>query len=319
MYSTRYLLFQSLTAVAIGDALGVPYQFKNRDFFAKHPVSQMEGYKTFNVPAGTWSDDTSLTIAALISLSLGLNYYDMMSRFAQWYYFGDYTPYGKSFDIGRTTQRSIERFAAGVDPLLCGGTDEYDNGNGALMRIVPIAFYIVSLPGNYKFDDQTAKIVHDYSSLTHGHPRSLVAAGILANATVRLIQNPNQYTMLAAIREALKYYQNQPKFKDQVDYFTHLGELSFYKQPESKIQSSGYVVDTLDSVFWCLMNSEQFYAAVKKAVNLGNDADTIGSITAMLASLLYAPVSFPTKWLDILKGRNQIKSSVSIALLSPNF
>nr|WP_252893683.1 ADP-ribosylglycohydrolase family protein [Lentilactobacillus senioris] len=228
-------------------------------------------------------------------------------------------PYGKSFDIGRTTQRSIERFAAGVDPLLCGGTDEYDNGNGALMRIVPIAFYIVSLPGNYKFDDQTAKIVHDYSSLTHGHPRSLVAAGILANATVRLIQNPNQYTMLAAIREALKYYQNQPKFKDQVDYFTHLGELSFYKQPESKIQSSGYVVDTLDSVFWCLMNSEQFYAAVKKAVNLGNDADTIGSITAMLASLLYAPVSFPTKWLDILKGRNQIKSSVSIALLSPNF
>ncbi|MCY9807632.1 ADP-ribosylglycohydrolase family protein [Lentilactobacillus senioris] len=319
MYSTRYLLFQSVTAVAIGDALGVPYQFKSRDFFLKHPISKMEGYKTFNVPAGTWSDDTSLTIAALTSLSLGLNYYDMMARFSQWYYFGDYTPYGKSFDIGRTTQQAIERFASGVAPLQCGGSDEFDNGNGALMRIVPIAFYIVSLPGSYKFNDQAAKLIHDYSSLTHRHPRSLVAAGILANAAIRLIQNSNQYTMLAAIREALKYYKAQPQFKDQLIYFKHLGELSFYKQPEEAIESSGYVVDTLDSVFWCLMNSEQFYAAVKKAVNLGNDADTIGSITAMLASLLYAPVSFPKEWLDVLKGRNQIKSSVSHALLSPEF
>ena len=319
MYSTRYLLFQSVTAVAIGDALGVPYQFKNRDFFIKNPVNQMQGYKTFNVPAGTWSDDTSLTIAALTSLSLGLNYYDMMTRFSQWYYLGDYTPFGKSFDIGRTTQHSIERFNAGTPPLLCGGADEFDNGNGALMRIVPIAFYIISQPGSYQFNDKNVQIIHDYSSLTHRHPRSLVAAGILANAAIRLIQNPNQYTMLAAIREALRYYKNHPLFKEQITYFTHLGELSFYKQPETKIQSSGYVVDTLDSVFWCLMNSEHFYAAVKRAVNLGNDADTIGSITAMMASLLYAPVSFPSKWLDELKGRNQIKSSVSHALLSDQF
>ena len=319
MYSTRYLLFQSITAVAIGDALGVPYQFKPRDFFAKNPVSQMEGHHTFDVPAGTWSDDTSLTIASLTSLSLGLNYSDMMARYSQWYYFGDYTPFGKAFDVGRTTQQAIERFRRGVPPLLCGGNDEIDNGNGALMRIAPIAFYIVSLPGSYNFNDKVVQIIHNYSALTHRHPRSLMAAGILTNAAIRLIQNPNQYTMLAAIREALNYYKRLPEFADQLPYFIHLGELSYYKNPENKIQSSGYVVDTLNSVFWCLMNSEQFYAAVKKAVNLGNDADTIGSITAMMASLLYAPVSFPPEWLDNIKGRNQIKSSVSHALISPYF
>ena len=319
MYSTRYLLFQSITAVAIGDALGVPFQFKTRSFFKKNPVTKMLGHQSFNVPAGTWSDDTSLTIAALTSLSAGINFSDMLRRFSQWYLYGDYTPFGRSFDIGRTTQEAILRFQKGVSPLECGGAEESDNGNGALMRMAPIAFYIIGNYDNYRFNDEIAELVHNYSAITHRHPRSLVAAGILTNAIVRVIQNPNKYTMHISISEALNYYKQKKPFSDEVKYFQQLTDLNFYKEDINQIPSSGYVVDTLNCVFWCLMNSEQYYQAVKRAVNLGNDTDTIGSITSMMASLLYAPVSFPTDWLNDLKGRNQIKSAVSYALLSKYF
>ncbi|WP_121977509.1 ADP-ribosylglycohydrolase family protein [Lentilactobacillus raoultii] len=319
MYSTSYLLFQSLTAVALGDALGVPFQFEKREKLLENPIDTMVGHRTFDVPKGTWSDDTSLSIASLVSLSLGFNLNDLMTRYSQWYHFGDYTPFGKSFDIGKTTEAAIKRFDSGVDPKLCGGIEELDNGNGALMRMMPLAFYILTDHQNYQFDDQVAALVHQFTATTHRHPRSLVASGILINVIIRTIQNPNKYAMLRAIQEALTYYREKPTFKNEVTYFEQLGDINFLRQPSTCIKSSAYIVDTLNSVFWCLFNSEQYFVAVKRAVNLGNDADTIGSITSMLASLLYAPVTFPTNWLKDLKGRSQIKTAVSFALLSNYF
>ncbi|MDM7516861.1 ADP-ribosylglycohydrolase family protein [Lentilactobacillus sp. TOM.63] len=110
--------------------------------------------------------------------------------------------------------------------------------------------------------------------------------------------------------------QTKEEFAEDADLFSQLEDPHFLRQPSNLIESSPYVIDTLNSVFWCLMNSEQYSVAVTRAVNLGNDADTIGSITSMLASLLFAPV---TLWLNELKGRNQIKVAVSSALLSKYF
>ncbi len=319
MYSTSYLLFQSLTAVALGDALGVPVETESRDHLFENPVDTMIGHQKFDVPAGTWSDDTSLSIASLVSLAQGFNLHDLMKRFSQWYHFGEYTPFGKAFNVGKTTKKAIKRFDSGTAPELCGGTEEMDNGSGALIRLMPLAFYVLTDHRHDHFDDHVASLVHRYTAITHRHPRSLVASGILINVIIRVIQNPNKYAMLRAITEALDYYREKPAFKDQVSYFEQLSSMSFLRQSSSQIKSSGYVVDTLNAVFWCLMNSEQYFVAVKRAVNLGNDADTIGSITSMLASLLYAPVTFPTNWLQDLKGRSQIKVAVSTALLSNYF
>ncbi|EEI19891.1 ADP-ribosylarginine hydrolase Tri1 [Lentilactobacillus hilgardii] len=319
MYSTSYLLFQSLTAVALGDALGVPVQFEEREKLLESPVDTMLGHRAFDVPKGTWSDDTSLSIASLVSLSLGFNLNDLMTRYSQWYHFGDYTPFGTAFDIGKTTKAAIKRFDKGITPELCGGNDEMDNGNGALMRMMPLAFFILTDYRHYQFNDQVASLVHRFTATTHRHPRSLVASGILINVIIRVIQNPNKYAMLRAIQEALDYYKGKNQFKDQVPYFEQLGDSGFLRQTSTQIKSSAYVVDTLNSVFWCLFNSEQYFVAVKRAVNLGHDADTIGSITSMLASLLYAPVTFPPNWLKDLKGRGQIKIAVSFALLSNYF
>lgn len=319
MYSTSYLLFQSLTAVALGDALGVPFQFEKREKLLENPVDTMIGHRSFDLPKGTWSDDTALSIASLVSLSLGFNLNDLMTRYSQWYHYGEYTPFGKAFGVGKTTEDAIKRFDQGTKPELCGGVDVMSNGNGALMRLMPLAFFILTSHHQYRFNDQIANLIHQFTATTHRHPRSLVASGILTNVIIRTIQNPNKYAMLKAIQEALTYYGDKPLYKDQVPYFEQLGRINFLRQSSTQIKSSPYVVDTLNAVFWCLFNSEQYFVAVKRAVNLGNDADTIGSITSMLASLLYAPVTFPPNWLRDLKGRNQIKTAVSFALLSDYF
>lgn len=240
-------------------------------------------------------------------------------RYSQWYHFGDYTPFGTMFGIGKTTEAAIKRFDSGIDPQLCGGTSEMANGNGALMRMMPLAFYLMTSPHGYQFNDRVAKIVHDYTATTHRHPRSLIASGILTNVIIRLVYNPNKYAMLRAVKESLDYYRDKTEFADEVALFAQLEDPHFLRQSSNSIKSSPYVVDTLNSVFWCLMNSEQYSIAVTRAVNLGNDADTIGSITSMLASLLFAPVTFPQDWLKALKGRNQIKVAVSSALLSNYF
>lgn len=319
MYSTSYLLFQSITAVALGDALGVPFQCEKRQDLLENPIHAMIGHKENDVPAGTWSDDTSLTLASLVSLTQGYNLYDLMMRYSQWYHFGDYTPFGMTFGVGKTTGDAIRRFDSGIKPELCGGDSEMDNGNGALMRMMPLAFYILTSSNGYQYNDDIARSVHEYTSTTHRHPRSLIASGILTNVIIRLVYNPNKYAMLRAVKECLDYYRTKEEFAEDADLFSQLEDPHFLRQPSNLIESSPYVIDTLNSVFWCLMNSEQYSVAVTRAVNLGNDADTIGSITSMLASLLFAPVTFPREWLNELKGRNQIKVAVSSALLSKYF
>lgn len=92
MYSTSYLLFQSLTAVALGDALGFPIQHDTRSNPFDEPVHEMVGHQTQEVPAGTWSDDTSLSIASLVSLTFGYNLHDLMTRYSQWYTLGTIHP-----------------------------------------------------------------------------------------------------------------------------------------------------------------------------------------------------------------------------------
>ncbi|WP_268913809.1 ADP-ribosylglycohydrolase family protein [Lentilactobacillus sp. SPB1-3] len=319
MYSTSYLLLQATIAVAIGDALGVPVQFSDRQTLLKNPITQMTGYGDFNVPKGTWSDDTSLTLATLASLSNGFNLNDMMMRYRQWYDFGDYTPFGESFDIGETTKNAIERYKHGVPPEKCGGDQEYDNGNGTLMRVMPLAFYLLSQFPTYKFNQQVAKICEQFSSLTHRHPRSIIATAVLVNVTTTVILSPNKYAMLKSIREVLDYYENIPVFNEEIKYFDQMDNPTHYRKQSAEVQSSGYIIDTLNSVFWCLMNSEKYVSAVKKAVNLGNDADTIASITSMLGSLLYAPVSFPPEWIEPLRGRIHINWNVAMALQTPYF
>ena len=126
----------------VADALGVPVEFEDREYLRLYPVTNMRGYGSYDVPAGSWSDDSSMTLCALESLTHGLDYDDMMSRFLRWADEGYMTPHGEVFDMGKTTREALLRYAQGIPALECGASSEWENGNGSLMRMLPVAFYL---------------------------------------------------------------------------------------------------------------------------------------------------------------------------------
>ena len=133
-------VFDGIIGLATGDALGVPVEFMERQEIAQNPVTSMREYGTHQQPKGTWSDDTSLTLALMDSIIAknGIVYEDIMDRFSNWLMYGDYTACGEVFDVGNATSRAIMNYGRGRNPLECGGIAEYENGNGSLMRIMLI-------------------------------------------------------------------------------------------------------------------------------------------------------------------------------------
>ena len=160
----------ALIGLAVGDALGVPVEFKSRHALSQQPITDMIGYGTYNLPAGTWSDDSSLTFCLAEALTQGGDLQQIAANFQKWLFRNYWTPYGEVFDVGIATRQAIERLAKGAQPDLAGGFAETDNGNGSLMRILALVFYSSDRPIQERY--QLTKAV---SSITHAHVRSVIA------------------------------------------------------------------------------------------------------------------------------------------------
>ena len=290
--------------LAVADAEGVPVEFQSRESLRNNPVTDMKGYGTHNQPPGTWSDDTSLTLCLLDSLTNeGIDYADIMQRFLLWLDKGEYTAHGKVFDVGIATRKAIHRYRKGTEPLQCGGTSEQDNGNGSLMRILPLAFYCKSTKGESFMD-----IIHNVSSLTHAHKRSHIACGVyLIIARSLLEESDLKSTISSSLKKAEEFYGNKKEYAEDLKHYGRLFKKDFSELPEKKIKSSGYVVDTLEAALWCLFNTSNYKDCVLRAVNLGEDTDTVAAVAGGLAGMFYGVEGIPKEWLDQLARREYIE------------
>ena len=310
----------AVMGLCVGDSLGVPVEFMNREELVKDPVIDMRSYGTYNQPAGTWSDDTSLTLCLLDSLAKGLDYNDIMQNFMKWYKDGDYTPFGQAFDIGVGTRNALRRFEAGTSPLECGGKREYDNGNGSLMRILPITFYLQSIYGTEFYEvDHAFEIIHNVSSLTHGHKRSQMACGIYITIAGMLVGKMDlKRAVQNGIDYAMDYYRLNYDFADELMHFKGLEKEAFSSLERDKISSSGYVVSTLEAAIWCLLNTTNYKDCVLKAVNLGEDTDTVAAVAGGLAGLYYGYETIPKEWLNTIVKRSYIEEMCEKLNISTN-
>ena len=173
----RNIWKDGIFGVVVGDALGCPVQFETREEVAEHPIRGMRGHGTFNLPAGSWTDDSSLTLALLESIVRTgfLDLRDIMGNFVKWLDDGAFTPYGYSYDIGGGTLKAIEAYKRSQNPFQCGGKDEWNNGNGSLMRIMPACLYCCQKDMS---DKEAIRAIHAVGSLTHAHIRANIACGL---------------------------------------------------------------------------------------------------------------------------------------------
>lgn len=303
-------ILNGIMGLCVADAIGVPVEFNNRETLRENPVVNMRSYGTYNQPAGTWSDDTSMTLCLVDSLSNGIDYEDIMKKFLEWFKEGAYTPHGVSFDIGNATRQALLRYSKCKNPLQCGGTTEHDNGNGSLMRILPILFYLQSTYGTeFKEKDEAFAIVHNVSAITHAHKRSQLACGIYISIAALI---NGKMSLKAAVEQgiqaAMEYYRKHDEFTSELKYFERLERKTFADLPIEEIKSSGYVVDTLEAAIWCLLNTNNYKDCVLKAVNLGEDTDTVAAVAGGLAGLHYGYESIPNEWLMAIVKRHFVEN-----------
>ena len=297
-----------MLGLAVGDALGVPAEFKSRQELDREPVQGMRSGGTHSQPAGTWSDDTSMALCLLESLTGGLNYHDMMTRFLRWAEDGYLTAHGETFDMGMATRKALVKFAQGPPPLACGGKQEFDNGNGSLMRILPLALYLQAKIGpSFSDKPEAYEIIHSASALTHAHPVSLICCGIYCAAADAIIGDGGIPALHDAVEQAKGFYRASA-LAPWLEEFQQTDVGTLLAAPREMVKSGGYAVHTLEAALWCLLHTETYRDCALAAVNLGDDTDTTAAVAGGLAGLRYGLESIPAPWLEVLAKRDQIEA-----------
>jgi ADP-ribosylglycohydrolase len=287
---------------AVGDALGVPAEFCSRRELDENPITDMIGYGTYPYPEGCWSDDTSMSLAAMDSLASGkLDYDDIIIKFGKWYYKDEYTPTGKMFDVGNTCSYAIDNYFAYHKTVEeCGLAGEHSNGNGSLMRIHPFALLAWS---NIGIMAEWERVIEKASALTHAHERSKLACKIYTIILLHLLDNPCKNSVKRALDVAACHYEHL----NECRHYKRIFSPDFDKMKREEIRSSGYVADTLEAAIWCVLTTDTYRDCVLKAVNLGDDTDTVAAVAGGLAGALYGYDCIPKEWLAALKRKDYIE------------
>ena len=305
---TKYMnIKDAVWGFVVGDALGVPYEFSTRNMMKENPAIDMVGFGTYNQPPGTWSDDSSMMLCVLENIINKGTKKDLAQLFLRWYKDDYMTPHGELFDIGITTSTALGNLMRGVKPSHSGLNDEMSAGNGSLMRCLP-----------YAFVEDISKSIFDMTMdnrITHRHHLCTLCCIYYVKMLRALLDGKDK---LEAIRIAAGYLHKGWRITDAEDdhidvkrKFEKLFSPNYQQLQESAIQSSGYVISTLESVVWCFLNTENYKDAVLKAVNLGGDTDTIAALTGGLAGLYYGYDSIPEEWLNKIASPNIINNLIA--------
>ena len=299
-----YAIKSALFGVAVGDALGVPVEFESREAIRREPITGMTGFGTYDLPPGTWSDDSSLTFCLAEALTQGFDLETIGRNFVRWHREAFWTAQGEVFDIGNATRVAISHLANGIPAGMAGPSDEASNGNGSLMRILPLLFYMNGRPLTERFE-----LTRQVSSITHGHIRSVIACFYYLEFARLILEGKKKSEIYRDLQKVVSGHLSALLIDPtEVLIFDRLLKYDIHRLPEAEIRSSGYVIDTLEAAVWCLLTTDSYPAAVLRAVNLGQDTDTTAAVTGGLAGLLYGYDGIPEEWIRQTARREDIRN-----------
>ena len=279
----------------------------------------MEEYGTHYQPKGTWSDDTSMVLATMKGIVnddyLSLDYKKIMNNFLLWKDKAQFTPFNKVFDIGNATSYALSIYQQHLydndaDNVICGTGEINSNGNGSLMRIIPIVLYLDCANINYK-DERFFEIIKTVSSMTHSHIYSIFGCYIYSVYMIELLKSKDKFEAYQTLQEYLQLMtKDNDNFSEVKKIYNRVINGELLKLKEKEIRSSGYVVDSLEAALWSVLTSNSFEESVLKAVNLGEDTDTIGALAGGLAGIIYGEYKIPEKWINSLQGKDYLEQSI---------
>ncbi len=333
-----------IMGLVVGDALGVPSEYASHEELMVDSINGMNEPGVYGLPKGCWSDDSALTIATLESIcDSGLEHslHSMMDNMIRYIDDPSLNPMGKYMSPGTTTLESAERYRNDKNPDTCGGRNINDNGNGALMRILPVCIYLwksiyvekrawmKAEPGSFSYLttkcaslENVIQLIESVSALTHAHIISRTACGIYYFIVEAVIENTSNDTQLSmnevlsrAFQRSVIYYmldtdENRRIAMKEFD-FLGVDPAEYYSKEwnmEKVYDCSAYVVDTFRAAAACLATTESYEECMLKCVNLGGDTDTIAAITGGIAGLYYGYDSIPGEWLEELQMRDNVEA-----------
>jgi len=290
----------ALLGLACGDAVGTTVEFQPRGSF--RPLTDMVGGGPFNLKPGQWTDDTSMALCLAESLlnKNGFDAADQMGRYLNWWQWGYLSSTGECFDIGMTVSDALNRYQQTGEPF-AGSTDPYSAGNGSLMRLVPVVLH-------YFPDHERIRVFSAHSSrTTHGASEAIECCELFAELIGSALQGAPKADLLRVSAMALR----EPKV-------AAIARGEYIDKSERAIRGSGYCVASLEAALWCFHHTDSFEAAILKAANLGDDADTTAAIVGQLAGAFYGVQAIPSSWLQRLHMREDIEAYADRLLLASN-
>ncbi|PXW53729.1 ADP-ribosylglycohydrolase family protein [Methylobacterium sp. B4] len=279
----------ALVGLAVGDAIGTTVEFRSRGSF--DPITDMIGGGPFNLRPGVWTDDTSMALCLADSLIAcgGLDERDLLQRFCRWFREGENSVTGRCFDIGNVTATALTHFEQTGD-VHAGPTDRMTAGNGSLMRLSPVAVRY------WNDSDGLRNAARRQSYTTHGAQEAVDASEAFSAILASAIQGrPLTDVLGASYGHAL------------CNGVQAINQGSWKGKHRDDIQSSGYVLHSLEAALWCIGSSGSFSEAVLKAVNLGDDSDTTAAIVGQLAGAFYGLSGIPERWRKRLAWNDRIE------------
>jgi ADP-ribosyl-[dinitrogen reductase] hydrolase len=283
----------AIFGLLLGDACGVPVEFTPREERQQDPVIDLRGWGTHHQPPGHWSDDGSLVLAHIAGFldTEGWQPEHHMKEFCEWYEKGKHSASGHVFDIGESTSRALIRHLSGNPWYACGYRGAFDNGNGSLMRILPVCLWL--------WQDtpvRRAEVLSEASALTHGHRRSELACILYGEICRALLHGADLPSALESAHQNTEALHRDPQWK----HFAPITSHRIFKRASCDITSNGYVVSCLEAALWCLNQHDHFKETILEAVNLGGDTDTTAAVCGGLAGIKYGYSGLPRSWLKIL-------------------
>ena len=262
--------------LAVGDALGATVEFMTpREIATQYRVhDSIRGGGWLRLKAGQVTDDTTMSLAlgrAILACDGRVDAHAAARAFDDWMR-------AKPVDIGNTVRRGLMEFRKTGVPVM--PPSEHDAGNGAAMRILPVALATLDQP-----EEAIRAACLAQAHITHNNP--------LSDAACLTLTHMLHDALAGADKLALLHHHAHPLAALHPEFA--------FRGGRQVANPSGYVADTLRAVFQALFDTDDFESCLVDVVNRGGDADTTGAIAGMLAGALYGLEGIPARWRDALE------------------